>query len=477
MHIHFIGIGGTAMGSVAVACRMQGHSVTGSDGPIYPPMSEVLDSAGIERYVGYDADRLRVMAPALVVVGNAISRGNAELELVLDERMAMTSMAELVGRLFISRNTSIVCSGTHGKTTTASITAWLLESAMSSPGFLIGGVPGNFTLGCRPIPEEIHDTRGGIFVSEGDEYDTAFFDKRSKFIHYRPTIAIINNLEFDHGDIFENVGAIIRSFQHMVRLIPQTGVLLVNAEDKNALVAAEGAPCHVELVGTSQQCTWQITEISEEGRSTSWSVLRSGKPYGRFTLPMPGEHNIRNATMAIAATSAAGLTADEQANGMPAFIAPKRRLEEIGIWRGCTVIDDFAHHPTAIAATLRALEQRYTGSNIHVVFEPRSNTTTRNIFQVELAQCFKGARTVCLGPINRPDRYQINERLDTNRLVNDITALGIVAHSLNPERATDNQWGSDVMHFLSSRVQPNDVVAILSNGDVGGLRKMLTLNE
>lgn len=475
MNIHFIGVGGTAMGSVAVACRMQGHHVTGSDGPLYPPMSTVLDEAGIDRSEGYSASRLRSLAPDLVVVGNAISRGNEELELVLDERWDMTSMAELVGRLFISKNTSIVCCGTHGKTTTSSMAAWLLESAGFNPGFLIGGVPGNFSVGCRPVPPEIHDTRAGVFVSEGDEYDTAFFDKRSKFIHYRPTIAIINNLEFDHADIFDSTEAIIRSFQHMVRLIPRSGVLLVNAEDQNARAAAEKAPCPVEFVGTSEGATWRITDITEEGNSTSWTILRHGENYGRFTLPMPGEHNLRNATMAIAATAAAGLTSEEQQIGLPLFTAPKRRLEEIGTWNGCTVVDDFAHHPTAIAATIKALRQRYPQGNVHVVFEPRSNTTTRNFFQHELAECFKGASTVCLGPVNRPERYKADERLDTEMLVREISAMGITAVSLAPDRASDPHWGKDVADILSSHVQPNDVIAILSNGDVGGLRRLLSL--
>ncbi len=474
MNIHFIGVGGTAMGSVAIACKMQGHHVTGSDGPLYPPMSTVLDQAGIIRFEGYSADRLQTLVPDLVVVGNAISRGNEELELVLDLRWDMTSMAELVGRLFIAKNTSIVCCGTHGKTTTSCMAAWLLESAGFNPGFLIGGVPGSFDVGCRPVPTDIHNTRAGVFVTEGDEYDTAFFDKRSKFIHYRPTIAIINNLEFDHADIFENTEAIIRSFQHMVRLIPRSGVLLVHAEDQNAHIAAQNAPCPVEFVGTLEGASWQITDIIEDGSSTTWTILRNGDVYGQFTLPMPGEHNLRNATMAIAATAAAGLTSEEQQRGLAHFIAPKRRLEEIGSWKGCTVVDDFAHHPTAIAATIKALQQRYPAGNIHVVFEPRSNTTTRNFFQHELAQCFKGASTVCLGPVNRPERYSIDERLNTDVLVQEITSLGIKAVSLAPDRATDPHWGTDIADILAQHVQPNDVIAILSNGDVGGLRGLLT---
>lgn len=474
MHIHFIGIGGTAMGSVAIACSMQGHSVTGSDGPVYPPMSDVLEDAGVHRFEGYDSERLRTLAPELVVVGNAISRGNPELEWVLEDRMPMTSMAELVGRMFISRNHSIVCCGTHGKTTTSSMAAWLLEHAGRLPGFLIGGVPGNSSVGCRPAPSTVHDTRAGVFVSEGDEYDTAFFDRRSKFVHYRPFVAIINNLEFDHADIFNSVEDIVKSFRQMVRIIPKNGLLVVNAEDHHALRAAEGAPCPTATVGTSQGSTWRIVDISEEGNSTVWSITNNNNVYGRFSLPMPGEHNVRNATMAIVATAEVGLTAQEQMAAMPLFKAPKRRLEEIGAWMGCIVVDDFAHHPTAIAATICALKQRYPAAALHIVFEPRSNTTSRNFFQSELAACFQGARTVCLGPINRPERYQEAERLDTSRLVHEISALGIDAHSIPSHRATDPQWGADVVALLSGTVHEHDVVAILSNGDVGGLRRMLT---
>lgn len=474
MHIHFIGVGGTAMGSVAIACTMQGHTVTGSDGPLYPPMSTVLDTAGITRYEGYSAERLRELTPDLIVVGNAISRGNPELECALSDRLAMTSMAEFVGKYLISRNTSIVCCGTHGKTTTSSMAAWILAHAGREPGFLIGGVPGNFSVGCRPVPEHLHDSRAGVFVSEGDEYDTAFFDKRSKFVHYRPTIAIINNIEFDHADIFNSLDDIIRSFTHMVRIIPQDGVLLVNADDANALRAAANAPCPIEGVGTSSSATWQLTAIEEDGINTRWTLLRNGAVYGQFSLPMPGEHNIRNASMAIAATAHAGLSPQEQAAALLEFCPPKRRLEVIAQWNGCTVIDDFAHHPTAIAKTIQALHQRFPDARLHVVFEPRSNTTTRNFFQHELATCFTGATTVCIGPVNRPERYREDERLDTSMLLNDLAALGIDAHALDPSRAQDPSWGSDIYALLAQRVSPGDVVAVLSNGDVGGLRAMLS---
>lgn len=473
MHIHFIGIGGTAMGSVAVACRMQGHRVTGSDGPVYEPMRSVLDNAGIERFEGYDANRLRELHPDLTVIGNAISRGNPELEFVLDERWLYTSMAELVGRLFIDRNTSIVCCGTHGKTTTSSITAWLLEHGGFLPGFLIGGVPGNFDLGCRPAPQDTHNTRAGVFVSEGDEYDTAFFDKRSKFVHYKPHIAIINNLEFDHADIFDSVDAIVRSFQQMVRIIPRSGVALVNADDERALRTVQGAPCSVETVGVDDRATWRISDVHDEGGVSVWTLHHNEVLHGVFRMPMPGLHNVRNATMAIAATFHAGMRNAEQAAALEEFVPPKRRLEELCIWHGATVIDDFAHHPTAIAGTIAALQQKYPTSAIHAVFEPRSNTTTRNFFQHELAECFRGASTVWLGPVNRPERYAEHERLDTGLLVHEMSNLGIAAHAMESALSADPAWGRFIQQQLRDVVAAGDVIAILSNGDVGNLRKLL----
>lgn len=473
MHIHFVGIGGTAMGSVAVACRMQGHTVTGSDGPVYEPMNSVLANAGIERYEGYSSERLRDVCPDLTVIGNAISRGNEELEYILTERWPYTSMAELVGRLFIDRNTSIVCAGTHGKTTTSSITAWLLEHAGFRPGYLIGGVPQNFDHGCRPVNAEAHNTRAGVFVSEGDEYDTAFFDKRSKFVHYKPTIAIVNNLEFDHADIFSSVDAIINSFRQMIRIIPRDGVALVNADDEHARATTLNAPCKVETVGIDATSVWKICDLIEQGGNTQWTIEYNGRSYGVFTLPMPGIHNVRNATMAIAATHHAGLTSEEQQAAMKLFAPPKRRLEEIATWKGAVVIDDFAHHPTAIGLSITALKQKYPDARIHVVFEPRSNTTTRNFFQSELAMCFQGASSVCLGPVNRPERYAPEERLDTSRLVREVTELGIHAVSIAAEHAADATWGKHARVFLESQVAEGDVIAILSNGDVGGLRRML----
>lgn len=462
------------MGSVAIACAHAGHSVTGSDTAVYPPMSDVLADAGIAWYEGYDAGRMVAASPDMIVIGNAISRGNAELEHTLSNRLPMTSMAGLVGQLFIDRNTSVVISGTHGKTTTSSITAWLLQHAGRQPGFLIGGVPGNFDVGCRPVPADVHNTPHGVFVSEGDEYDTAFFDKRSKFVHYRPTVAVVNNIEFDHADIFPDLAAIIRSFQQMIRIVPGNGVVIFNADDANARAAVANAYAPAESCGLDASSYWRITDVAYGPQRSSWTMLRDGSFYGSFTTTMPGEHSIRNCAMAIAATAHCGLHADVQQEGLASFRLPKRRLEEIARWKGCMVVDDFAHHPTAIAATMKALRQQYPSSRILAVFEPRSNTTTRAFFQHELAACFDGAAAVCIGPVNRPERYAVEDRLNTVQLVNDLSAMHIPAHAIDAARATDPQWGMDALAFLDTHHRDGDVIAILSNGNVGGLRQLLS---
>jgi len=474
MHLHFIGIAGTAMGSVATACVQAGHRVTGSDEGVYPPMSDVLSRAGIEWHNGFSGERLLDLAPDMVVVGNAISRGNPELETVLDHRLAMTSMAGLIGSEFISRNTSIVCTGTHGKTTTSSMTAWILDHAGFRPGFLIGGVPYGFSSGCRPVPGEVHDTRTGVFVSEGDEYDTAFFDKRSKFVHYRPTIAIINNIEFDHADIFDSLDDIIWSFQQMIRIVPRNGCLFVNADDPVAVAAVKGAPAPVHRVGMGPDASIRITDLNRQPDGSSWTITRGDEPPAPFTLHMTGDHNVRNATMAILAAMESGVTLREAQAAIDAYRPPKRRLEAIGTWNGCTVVDDFAHHPTAIQATIQALRQQYPDARLHVVFEPRSNTTTRAFFQNELAACFAGATSVCVGPVNRPERYAVEDRLNTDQLVRDLAAATIPALSIDAERATDPAWGADVVPWLEQHSVEGDVIAILSNGNVGTLRSILT---
>ncbi|NTW50404.1 MAG: UDP-N-acetylmuramate:L-alanyl-gamma-D-glutamyl-meso-diaminopimelate ligase [Chlorobiales bacterium] len=463
---YFLGIGGTAMASVAGAFAKLGHSVTGSDSGVYPPMSDFLREAGISYFETYSEQYLITAAPDIIVVGNAISRGNPELEYALDQRLSFISMTEAVRSELIRQNTSVVITGTHGKTTTTSVASWLLESGGLTPGFLIGGIPENFGYGCRPakIP---NGHKYGFFVTEGDEYDTAFFDKRSKFLHYRPDIAVINNIEFDHADIFSSLAEIELSFRRFVNLIPRSGVLLINNEDAVAKRVSEKSFAPVQTFGLNGNAFWQATEIEYGSDKTSFSVLREGKLVGRFSSPLFGEHNCRNVLATIAVATHAGLSPEHIQTGLSSFKSPKRRLEVLGEFDGITLIDDFAHHPTAIHETLKAVRQKYPERRMVVCFEPRSNTTTRNIFQKELAGCFELAGVVAIGPISRPERYALSERLDTRKLVSDLEAKGKIAYATPvPAPAA---YVREIADFVCKQVKADDVILLLSNGNFGGL--------
>lgn len=477
MNIHFIGIGGTAMGAVALACKQRGYNITGSDESVYPPMSDFLKQCDIVFYEGYSEEKIKSIEPDSIVVGNAISRGNSELEYALNNHIPIVSMPELVKSILIDKNTSIVITGTHGKTTTSSLTAWLLESAHRHPGFLIGAIPGNFPQGCRPVNEDFHNTRSGHFVSEGDEYDTAFFDKRSKFLHYRPDIMVINNCEFDHADIFESLDAIKNSFRLCSRLVPSNGVIFVNGDDINAVETTKTALSRVILFGLSINNNVQASNVKYDQDGTSFDVTIDGRQFGTFTTFLSGEYNLRNTLAAICAANEIGLTAVEIQQGLLSFKLPKRRLEQIATWNGIPVIDDFAHHPTAIRETLSAISQKYPGKRIIAVFEPRSNTTTRNIFQQELVECFNNASIVIIGAVNRPDRYAPDKRLNTEKLADELHKKGKSTYILNKEQSQDAKWGRHIHTYLTNTSEPNDIIVLLSNGNIGGLREMLVSNE
>ena len=402
--IYFIGIGGTAMAAVAVALSHAGHAITGSDTQLYPPMSTYLEDHNIRYFNGFSAENLKHASPDVVVVGNAISRGNPELEYSLNHHVALASMPDLVREHLIGNNTSLVVTGTHGKTTTTSLIAWLLEHGGLKPGFLVGGIPENFSIGCRASGR----SEEGFFVSEGDEYDTSFFDKRSKFLLYRPDIAIINNIEFDHADIFNSLEDIKRSFRLFVNLIPENGTLFINGDDPVAVEIAARAFCKVERFGLKTDSEWSARNISLDGDASSFEVFYKNALLGSISVPLFGNHNIMNALAAVAAATSTGLPFEAIRHGMALFKRPKRRMEIIGTFPGnITLIEDFAHHPTAVRVTLEAIEQLYSGRRIVTCFEPRSNTTTRNIFQQELSECFGPAAIVVIGKVNRPDRYPV----------------------------------------------------------------------
>lgn len=465
---YFLGIGGTAMASVAVVFSHAGHAVTGSDTHLYPPMSSFLEEHNIRYFNGFSEKNLHNIAPdTLFVVGNAISRGNEELEYALDHHLELVAMPDLVRRHLIAENTSIVVAGTHGKTTTTSLVTWLLEHGGLKPGFLVGGIPENFSVGCRQSGR----SDNGFFVTEGDEYDTAFFDKRSKFLLYRPDIAIINNIEFDHADIFDSLEDIKRSFRLFVNLIPRNGLLLVNGDDAVAVEIASRAFCKVERFGLNSDAEWSATNIHSDGDASTFDLIRQGRVIGTIQVPLFGNYNIMNALVAIAAATRSGLSIEAITHAMPLFLRPKRRMEIVGTYaRNITLIEDFAHHPTAIRVTLEALGQLYAGRRIIACFEPRSNTTTRNIFQQELSECFGPASIVVMGKVHRPDRYAPDKSLNTALLKNELEKQGKTLFLAGKDASN---YPADIIEFLQPHLQENDVIALLSNGSFGGLKQLL----
>ncbi len=469
MHsLYFIGIAGTAMASVAVALSRAGHPVSGSDTAFYPPTGDYLAEHAISCYTGYNVTNLIEAKPDTVVVGNAVSRGNPELEFALNEHMPLVSMPETVCRMLISGNTSIVITGTHGKTTTTSLTAWLYEYGGLQPGFLVGGIAENFNSGCRVSGRN----EGGYFITEGDEYDTAYFDKRSKFLHYRPDIAVINNIEFDHADIFNSLEDIKKSFRHFVTLIPSKGLLIVNGHDATAAAISENAFCPVERFGFSADFEWSALDITVMDKGTSFQLVHKGKELGRAQINEFGSHNVLNTLAAVAAASRAGIPFSVITEGLVSFKKPKRRMEVAGEFdNDIMLIDDFAHHPTAIRASLASLRQRFPERRIIACFEPRSNTSTRNIFQKDLETSFDNADIVVIGNVHRPERYTENERLDRDRLSSAIIRSGKKTFVSRNETIG---YPEDIVHFIHDNARGGDIIILLSNGHFSGLKTLLT---
>ncbi|MBF0585584.1 UDP-N-acetylmuramate:L-alanyl-gamma-D-glutamyl-meso-diaminopimelate ligase [Prosthecochloris sp. N3] len=466
--IYFIGIGGTAMASVAVALSEAGYRVSGSDTALYPPMSDYLSAHRIACRQGYDKRNIEQERPDLIVVGNAQSRGNPEVEYALNNHLKLESMPEIVSRLLINGNRSVVVTGTHGKTTTTSLAAWLFESGGRLPGFLVGGIAENFNCGCRPSGS----SADGWFLTEGDEYDTAFFDKRSKFMHYRPDIAIMNNIEFDHADIFSSLDEIKRSFHHFINLIPSEGLLLCNAHDQAVEELSRHALCRVERFGLDIATDWSARNISFSGAGTSFELFCGGKSCGTFRSPLHGKHNLMNTLAATAAARAAGIAFDHIRYGLERFMPPKRRMDIIeGLKDDITLIDDFAHHPTAVRTTLEAVRQRFGNRRLIACFEPRSNTSTRNIFQDAYLSSFDAADVVILGKVHRPERYAPDERLDTRTLAEELIRRGKTAWAAG---SSDTPYPADIRAFLETHVTTGDVVILLSNGSFDGLKSMLS---
>ena len=450
--VHFTGIGGTAMASAAAAMRDKGFTVTGSDQNVYEPMASFLAAKKIEVINGY-SERNLAHEPDLVVIGNAISRGNPEAEYVLDHKLRYCSLPALLAEFFIRGKRSLVVAGTHGKTTTASLLTWVFEHNGLNPSYLIGGIPNNLGAGAR-----FTDSRW--FIIEGDEYDTAFFDKRSKFVHYQPEVAILNNLEFDHADIFDDLDAIKKSFSHLIRLVPRNGLLLGNGDEPNLVDLLNVTHCPVKRFGLGEDNAVRGFNLQFGATATTFEI-----PSFKFHLNLVGELNVRNALAVVAAAKHCGLKNQQIQAAFDTFKGIKRRMEIKGIAGGVTVVDDFGHHPTAIRETLKALRIRYAREKIWAVFEPRSNTTRRNVFQKELAESFADANAVVISEVARLEQLAPEERLNPEQLMADIKAAGKDAAYLPDADA--------IVEHVAKGAMGGDVVCVFSNGGFDGIHGKL----
>ena len=450
-NIHFIGICGTAMGAVAAAMQQQGYNVTGSDADVYPPMSTFLEEKGVRLTAGYSGENLPADAD-LIVVGNAISRGNSELEAVLNKRLRYISLPETLKQFFLSGKHNLVVTGTHGKTTTTSLLTWILQCAGLAPAYLIGGIAKNLGQGCS-----LHPSRH--VVIEGDEYDTAFFDKRSKFLHYLPELVIVNNLEFDHADIFKDLDEIKASFRRLMNIVPENGIVLVNADDEHAIDIAYASRAPVLSVGFGENAARKI-EGAVYGNGAKFRLLET-----EFTLQIPGEFNVRNAAMAISAAHFYGIPLATIQKAVESFEGVRRRQEVRGNSRGITVIDDFGHHPTAITQTLRAMRHQYPGRRIWAIFEPRSNTTRRAVFQEALPAALSEADGVILSQVNRLEKLPEDNRLNPLKVIEDITRLG--------KPAFYEVGVPEIILRLKPLVQSGDIIAVFSNGGFDNIHQRL----
>jgi len=440
------------MGAVATLLKAAVHHVTGSDSHVYPPMSTILREQGIPVIEGYRPENLDP-APDLVVIGNAMSRGNPEVEAVLERRLRYASLAEVLREFFIRGKTSLVVTGTHGKTTTSALLAWVLEHAGRRPGFMIGGVPENFGVGAK--------TGGGdLFVSEGDEYDTAFFDKRSKFLHYLPDCVIINNIEYDHADIFASIEEIELAFARLVSLVPRNGLIVANAADPRVMRVTENAWCRRVTFSIAGPADWTARDLVEREAGTEFTIA-GPHDAARCFLPLHGVHNASNALGVAALSSHVGVPLGEIVDGFAAFRGVQRRLQRLPGPDSIILYDDFAHHPTAIAETLRAVRAAHPGHRVWALFEPRSNTMVRNIFQRRMVEAFRGAEIVLFGPIHRAEKIPSEDRLDLDRLVADLGREGIDARHLHDV--------NEILAHVARGARPDDAIVVMSNGAFGGL--------
>ncbi|MBM3751071.1 MAG: UDP-N-acetylmuramate:L-alanyl-gamma-D-glutamyl-meso-diaminopimelate ligase [Acidimicrobiia bacterium] len=458
--VHFIGVCGTAMATLAAMLKARGFDVQGSDHGVYPPMSDFLAREGIRVFDGYRAEQITGDIDT-VVVGNAISRGNVELEAVLDRKARYLSLPETIREHFLWDRRSIVIAGTHGKTTTTSLTAWVLAAGGEDPSLLVGGIANNFDGSYRL-------GSGRDFVIEGDEYDSAFFDKTAKFLKYLPDIAVVGNIEYDHADIYPDMESLRTAFRRFVNLIPQNGHLILGADCPEASRLAALVRSPVVTFGFAPNADWRASELVASGDLTRFEVTHRGEPMGHFEVPLYGQHNVRNALAALAVGHIVGLSPEALRKSLRDFQGVRRRLEKRGEVRGVSVYDDFAHHPTAILETIRAVKSTHPDRRVWAVFEPRSATSCRKIFQDDFLRAFEesGADEVILAAVFRatlPD----DERLDVEAIVNTLHQRGRKARHL-PDVAT-------IVQVIATEAGPGDIVLLMSNGGFDGIHdKLLT---
>ena len=459
MRIHLIGVCGTAMATLAALLRHKGHDVRGSDQNVYPPMSDFLAAEGIRTLSGYRVDHITADLD-LVVVGNAISRGNPELESVLERKIRYCSLPEAIRDQLLWGSYSIVLSGTHGKTTTTSLTGWLLTHGRRDPTVLVGGIALNF--GQHGSSYRVGGGRD--FVIEGDEYDSAFFDKTAKFLKYVPDVAVIGNIEFDHADIYSDLDDVRRAFRRLVNLVPANGLLLLGADSGDALALREKAVSPVETFGLNADAEWRADELETANGVTRFKVRRGNALFGRFESPLLGAHNVRNALAAIAVGAHRGLDPVTLADGLRTFRGIKRRLETVGVARDVTILDDFAHHPTAVHETLSALREGYPGRRIWAVFEPRSASSCRRVFQEDFARSFGAADEVVVAAVFRSTLPE-DQRLSAEQLVSDLRARGQQARYI-PDL-------DSIVQTLVAEHRSGDLIVLMSNGGFGGIHQKL----
>jgi UDP-N-acetylmuramate: L-alanyl-gamma-D-glutamyl-meso-diaminopimelate ligase len=453
IHFHLSGIGGAAMAPLAGMLAESGHRVTGSDAGVYPPASTLLDSLGIRWTNGFNAANLDP-APDMVVLGNALSRGNPEVEAVLDNKLPYRSLPQTLEEFFLPGHDSLVVTGTHGKTTTTSMLSWILHHAGRRPNFLIGGVAENFG-------RSFGLGGGDEFVLEGDEYDSAFFDKAPKFLHYHPREIIITSLEFDHADIYENLAAIELQFRRLVNLVPRRGRIVAWGESENVRGIVQKAFCPVETYGFTPRVDWLAGDLEITDGETRFRVSRQGSEVARVRMALAGRHNVLNAVAAIAIAHGRGVSGDAIADAMAEFRGVLRRLEVKGESSGVLVIDDFAHHPTAIRVTIDAARHRWPGRRLWAVFEPRSNTMRRRVFETDLADSLSTADATVLGAVNRANLLSDEERMSPDRVLEAVRKAGRKAEGFDS--------AEEIAQYLAAETRPGDLVLVMSNGSFDGL--------